>query len=111
MIAVSVAKENLIGKAERLAIRPRAAHDGLVIIVAHGVGVSEGLEKWRVAILHVEELHGLPRVMRRATRRRVVSGGNRRLEVVETARRVVPRYVLCVDGAIDLLNHLEILMD
>jgi hypothetical protein len=77
-----------------------------VIIVAHRVLVSEGLEKRRVAALRIEELHGLPGVMQGA-----VCGGNRRLEIMETPGRVVLRYVLCVDGAIDLLDHLEVLMD
>ena len=110
-ISVAVAEENLIGKAKGLAVWARAAVDGLVIVVAHGVGISERLEKRRVAILDVEECHGLPGVMRRTSWGRTVSCGDRGLKIVEAAGRVVFRYVFGVDSAIDLLDHLEILMD
>jgi len=36
---------------------------------------------------------------------------NRRLEIMETTRWVILRYVLGVDGTIHLLYHLEVLMD
>jgi len=100
-----------IGKDERLAVRTGAAQHGLVIIVAHGVFVSERFEEWRVVVLHVEELHGLPGVTRRAAGGRTVGGVDRRLEIMETTCRVVLRNVLRVDGAIHLLDHLEVLMD
>ncbi len=110
-IAVAVAEEDLIGKAKGLAVRACAAKHGLVIIVAHGVFVSEGFEEWRVAVLHVEELHGLPGVVRSSARRRGVGGVNRRLEIMETTGGVALGDVLRVDGAIDLLDHLKVLMD
>src|SRR6267378_8516500 len=110
-VAVTVAEKDLIGKAERLAVWAGPAVDGLMIIVTHGVGISERLEKRSVAILNVEEGHGLTGVMRRASRRRAKGCGDRGLEIVETTGRVVLRYVFGIDCAIDLLNHLEILMD
>jgi hypothetical protein len=63
---MAAAEEQLIGKAERLAARAGAAKHGLVIIAAHRVSASEGFEKWRVAVRHVKEGHGLPSVMPRA---------------------------------------------
>ena len=110
-IAVAVAEEHLIGKAERLAIGARAAEHRLVVIVADGVMVGEEFEKRRITILHVEKRHGLPGIMRRAARRRAVSRRNCRLQIVQAARRVALRHVFCVDRAIHLLIHLEVLMD
>src|SRR5260370_1281282 len=109
-IAVTVAEKDLIGKAERLAVWAGATMDGLMIIVTHRVVVSERLEKRSVAILNVEEGHGLTGVMRRASRRRAEGCGDRGLEIVETTGRIVLRYVFCIDCAIDLLNHLAIFM-
>src|SRR6266478_2941055 len=88
-IAVTVAEKDLICEAERLAVWARAAMDGLMVIVTHGVGVSERLEKRSVAILNVEEGHGLTGVMRRASRWRAEGCGDRGLEIVETPGRVV----------------------
>jgi hypothetical protein len=110
-MAQPVAEEQLICKAERLAVRTRAAEHWLVIIVAHRVRVGERFEEWRIAFLHVEKGHGLAGIMRRAARRRAVGRRNRRLEILQAARRVPLRHMLFVDGAIHLLDHLEILMD
>ena len=87
-IAVAVAEEHLVGEAERLAVRARAAQYRLVIVVAHRVFIGEGLEERRVALLHVEERHGLAGVVRRARGRRAVGRGDRGLQIVQTAGRV-----------------------
>src|SRR6266478_3105890 len=108
---MAIAEEYLIGKAQGLAIWARAAEHRLVIIVAHRVCVGERFEEWRVAVLHVEKGHGLPGIMRRAAGRRAVGRGNRRLEIVQAARWVSLRHMLFVDGAIHLLDHLEVLVD
>ena len=101
----------LIGETERLAIWTCAPEYKLMIVVVYRVIVSKELEQQSIAVLQVEELHCLPSVMRCAARRRAVGRSNCRLQVMETACGVVFRYVLVVDGAIDLLNHLEVLMD
>ena len=81
-----------------------------MIIVADGVFVGEEFEEWRIAILHVEERHCLPGVMRRIGEWCAVGRRYRRLEIMQTTRWVIPGYVLCVDGTIHLLDHLEIPM-
>jgi hypothetical protein len=82
-----------------------------VIVVADRVVVSEELEEGRIAVLHVEECHRLASVMGRLAGRRAVGRRDRRLQIMETAGRVVLGNVLCVDGTIHLLDHLEVLMD
>ena len=64
----AVAVEDLVGEAERQAVGSGAAHDRLVVVVAHRVLVGEVLEERRVAVLHVEERHRLAGVVRRACR-------------------------------------------
>ena len=49
--------------------------------------------------------------MRRGAGRGREGSGDRRLEIVEAARRVALRHLLLVDGAIHLLEHLEELVD
>ena len=108
----AVGEEDLIGEAERDAVRPGAAHHGLVVVVAHGVLVGERLEQRHVALLHVEDRHGLAGVVRTCGgERRRIGRGDRRLEVVQAAGRVAPGDVLGVDRAVHLLVHLEELMD
>ncbi len=108
---VAVAVEDLIGEPEWLAVGSRAAEDRLVVVVAHRVVVGERLEQRRVAVLHVEVRHRLPGVVRCAAGRRAVGRRDGGLQIVQAARGVVGRHVLAIDRAIDLLDHLEVLMD
>jgi hypothetical protein len=101
----------LVREAEWYAVWPGATHDRLVIIVAHGVLVGEGLEVRHVPPLHIEEFHRLAGVVGRAAGRGRVSRGDGGLQVVQAACRIVFRHVLGVDGAIHLLIHLKELMD
>ena len=86
-----------------------------MVVVAHGELVGERLEQRHVALLHVEDRHGLAGVAgdlrRHGERRGCEGGGDRRLQVVQAAGRVAPGDVLPVDGAIHLLIHLKKLMD
>jgi hypothetical protein len=88
-MAAPITEKHLVGEAERLAVRTRAAKHRLVIVVAHRVPVGERFENRCVAVLHVEERHRLPGVMWRAGRRRAVRRRDRRLQIMQTACRVI----------------------
>ena len=110
-IAMTVAEEYLIGKTERLAVWARATQHRLVIVVAHRVFISEGFEDRRVAVLHVEEFHGLPGITRRTGGRRAVGRRNCRLRSCRQPVGLSFDTCSAVDGAIHLLDHLKVLMD
>ena len=110
-VALAVAEEHLIGKAQRNAVRSGAAHDRLMIVVAHGVLVGEEFQIGHVVLLHVEERHDLAGIVRRAAGGGRIGRGDERLQVVQAAGRIVPGDVLAVDRAVHLLVHLEELVD
>ena len=58
-IAVAVGPEDRIAGAQHHVIRAGAAHDRLMIVVAHGVLVGEGLQDRNVSLLDVVERHGI----------------------------------------------------
>jgi len=73
VFSLAIAIEQLVDETERLAVRTGTSEHRLMIVIANRVVVSEELEQWCAALLHVEEFHSLPGVMRCVTWRRAVS--------------------------------------
>ena len=106
-----IGEEGGIAGDDRLEVRARAAHRGLVVVVTAGVSVGERLEDRLIAGvrgprgigegIHVVEAHG-----NRAFPG-VEAAGRRRLAVGSRADRLFDPHELVVAAAIDVLPHLE----
>jgi hypothetical protein len=57
-VAMGIAEEESITKTQHDAVGSGAAHYWLVVVIAHGVGVGQIVQVWRIAFLHVVKAHG-----------------------------------------------------
>ena len=57
-VAAGIAEEEGITKTQHDAVGSGAAHHWLVVVIAHGVGVGQIVQVWRIAFLHVVKAHG-----------------------------------------------------
>ncbi len=98
-------------QAKHHVVRARAAHDSLVVVVAHGELICQALEYRSVALLNVVKRHGIAAaiVVDRAAAGRIrlvgVVGDHKRIKIAQASGRIFPGGVL--DIAIRLLPHLK----